>query len=355
MKKILMLLMALVMSVSLCACASGEGEEPQENIEKAEADESTTDDGKTTEAVSDDAQFIGINIGYPDMEFFKMVEYGLKKSFDEQGWTYVVTYGGEEKMTENAATMIAQGIDALVDFGTNQSFGNAVASLCDDAQIPCITIDVEYDGAYFFGADNKQAGECLGVEMCEWIEENWDGKVDAVWVDYSISSGEIVNQRATCAIDMFQEKFGLSEDDVFWFDQANQGGEYCQQGLSDFLSSHSEYEKVAAITTTESYVTYMVGAAETLGKSQDVCYGAHSESSWTFNHFKETEAETDTYIGCVAYAPQNYGAGIVTMLETLFAGGEIEGNTTMEHYVITRDNYEQIWNESFGPALESIS
>lgn len=341
-KSILAVLVVILLLASLmvgCATKTAPDSEPA-----ATAAAATAAPPAEQAAKPDESYFIGLNIGYPDSEFFQMVEYGIKKAFDELGWTYMVTYGTNEKITENAATLIAQGVNALVDFGCNDAMGSAAVQLADAAGIPVICIDVQYNGAYFFGANNGQAGTVLGETMADWITKHWDGQLDGIFVIYGSTDGDEVNKRTGNAAAAIEKALGYGADIEFKYDCAITQGDGAKQALLDYLSAHPDYKHVACVSVTEIYMPMLMGSVETVGRADNVCYGTHSETSWTFDHFATTD-NTDTFVGTVAYDPAGYGNYIVKMLQEKFNGGTLPEKTQMEHYVITRDNYERLGAE----------
>ena len=350
-KRIAVLVTMMMFAMSLAGCKAPAAEAPANETETPAAVEETAE---TPEESEKDGFTIGMNFGYPDSEFFQMVELGLKKAFDAKGWDYIVTYGNNEKITENATTLLAQEVDAIVDFGCNAEIGSAMVKMAESKGVPVICIDVMYEGAYFFGADNVQAGEKLGDEMVKWINENWDGQLDSIFVTYGSSDSEAVMNRTEKPVEKLKEAFGLTDDDVFWYDCAITQQEGIRQAVGDYLSAHSDQTHIAHISNTEANATTALAAADTSRRGADMCHGTHSESGWTFEHFATTDAAADTYVGCVAYDPANYGGYVAEMLQTIFDGGELAEETLMKHEVITRENYET-YLDAYNAAKEELS
>ncbi len=350
-KQMAVMVAVMMFAMSFAGCAAPKTEAPAEEPGNSEAAEVPAE---KPEESTGDGYTIGMNFGYPDSEFFQMVELGLKKAFDAKGWDYIVTYGNNEKITENTTTLLAQEVDAIVDFGCNAEIGSAMVKMAEEKSVPVICIDVMYDGAYFFGADNVQAGEKLGDEMAEWIQKNWDGQLDSIFVTYGSSDSEAVMNRTQKPVEKLKEAFGLTDEDVFWYDCAITQQEGIRQAVGDYLSAHSDQKHIAHISNTEANAVTAMAAADTSPRGADMCHGTHSESGWTFEHFTTTEESADTYVGCVAYDPANYGGYVADMLQTLFDGGELESETLMKHEVITRKNYET-YLEAYNAAKEELS
>ena len=372
-KRCLVVLMAALMIMSVFAgCSAAPAAKTSATTKTAgetkaaEETKAETTAAKITEAVTTAAETsastaasagkqytIGVNIGYPNSEFFQLIESSIRKSCDEKGWKYIVTYGAEEKITENASTLLAQGVDAIVDFGCNAEIGSAMVKMAKAQNVPVICIDVKYDGAYFFGANNVQAGELLGDAMIKWIDAHWDGKLDSIFVSYGSKDGETVQNRTKKAVEKLQAKYNLPDSDVFWFDGSATVEEGVKQATADYLSAHPDQHHIANVAGTEGYALVSTAAADTMGRGKDMCVGTHSESSWTFDHFNSTD-DTDTYVGCVAYQPAEYGSYIVKMLTKLFNGEKLDEYTLMNHVVITRDNYKQ-YEAAYNKAKAAIA
>jgi ribose transport system substrate-binding protein len=286
-------------------------------------------------------KLIGLNIGFPDNEFFRMVEASCKMAFDERGWDTLITYGSFEKITENAATLIAQDIDALVDFGCEATYGAQAVAMAKAIGAPTVSIDVKYEGSYFFGANNSQAAEVLGQCFVDWINKNWGGKVDGIYEANGIMSGPEVLSRTSIAVDKIIKDLNLNKSIHYFYDGSVAQQEGVRQTLVDYLSGYPEYHHVAVVLSTLNWTPITIGGIETVGRSKDVVVGSHSEESWLFDHFNNTPLDQENVAGCVAYFPNRYGEYIGKMLDTLFAGGSLPDYTTMEHAAITRENYKK--------------
>jgi ABC-type sugar transport system substrate-binding protein len=293
-------------------------------------------------------KLIGLNIGAPYDEFFRMVEAGCKQAFADKGYDVIITYGQFEKITENAATMIAQGIDALVDFGCIQEYGKQAVMMANEIGAPTISIDVYYEGGYFMGANNEQAGEVVGKALVDWVNKNWGGQVDGIFNAYSSATGEVVGRRTNRAVEEVIKAFNLDPRVEFKFDGVTSEAEGSRQALMDYLSAHPEYRHVVCVPLTMAWLPTMYGGVETMNRGQDVAWGTHSEVSWVYEHYNTTPENQDTLVGVAAYFPYKYGEYIANMLETLFKGGDVDTYVLMDHVAITRGNYKKYeaeWNE----------
>lgn len=345
-RRLLAMVLGLMMVLALLSGCGGTTE-TAETAETAETVETASQSAEVSvEAVTTSEQkLIGINIALADNEFFQMVEYGIKKDFDARGWDYLVTYGMGEKITENGATLLGQNVDAIVEFGCDQNFGNTLVQTAAEKDVPVICIDVAYEGGYFLGANNAEAGTLLGESMVDWVNTNWDGQVDCIYQETNSLNSPVVALRTDNAVKVIKELLGVGDDIVWKVELSQDNADSIKQKLVDYLSGNPDKQHIMYISMSAANMPPLLGAVETIGKSDVICFGTHSEESFIFQHFDETPAETDNFVGCVAYRPTKYGEYVGAMLETLFSGGTLEQETLMDHVVVTRENYKEFQEE----------
>ncbi len=104
----------------------------------------------------------------------------------------------------NAENFIAQGVDGVVEFQTDEAFGNVIMAKFRDQNIPVIAIDIPMPGATFFGADNYLAGQLAGAAAADWVNANWDGQVDAILMLELPQSGPVPAARMQGMLDSLQ-------------------------------------------------------------------------------------------------------------------------------------------------------
>ena len=144
-KQMAVMVAVMMFAMSFAGCAAPKTEAPAEEPGNSEAAEVPAE---KPEESTGDGYTIGMNFGYPDSEFFQMVELGLKKAFDAKGWDYIVTYGNNEKITENTTTLLAQEVDAIVDFGCNAEIGSAMVKMAEEKSVPVICIEMRWQSGF---------------------------------------------------------------------------------------------------------------------------------------------------------------------------------------------------------------
>ena len=118
-----------------------------------------------------------------DIVFTQLVREGMEKAAAEAGNVELVFADNKldgATALANAENFIAQGVDGVVEFQTDEAFGNVIMAKFRENNIPVIAIDIPMPGATFFGADNYLAGQLAGAAAADWVNANWEGQVDAI-------------------------------------------------------------------------------------------------------------------------------------------------------------------------------
>lgn len=159
MKKVLVLMLALIMAVGMIGCGGG-----------ATEDESGADEGVT----------IGLVVSTLNNPFFVDLRDGAQAKADELGAKLVVLDSQDDSATEmsNVEDLITQGVDLIMINPTDSdAVGNAVAA-ANDAGIPVITLDRSAnsgDVVAHIASDNVAGGKMAGEFIIELL--GGEGKV----------------------------------------------------------------------------------------------------------------------------------------------------------------------------------
>ncbi len=327
MKKLFALMLAALMIVSLAACGSAPT--------ATEAPPAATE--AAAKAPAEEAKkVIGINIGNPQYETFQIVERSLTDACKAHGWDYIVTYGTNEQIIENYKVLLAQNVDAIACFGVNADTGSAATELAAAEGVPVVSIDVQYNGAYYFGANNQRAGEVTGEALAEHIKSKFNGEVDMIVHFYTESNGPEVLKRNTGAQDAIEAALGrtFTDDELFWFDV--QDDTLAKQNAIDFLSAHPDMDNLVFITCSDAWGPSIESAIEMMDRVDDVLMGTQNESNYTIDNF--LLPEENSWVCSSAYYFDRYGDYVMNIIEDLFNGKEVPELSFMDHEAITREN-----------------
>lgn len=285
-----------------------------------------------------------------DIVFTQLVGEGILRAAEEAGNVEVILADNRldgATALANADNFISQGVDGVIEFQTDEAFGNVIMSRFRREGIPVIAIDIPMPGATFFGADNYFAGRLAGEALGEWVNENWDGAADAMLVLELPQSGPIPAARMQGMEEGFQETVNtpVADDMVFRLDSKNTQEESFQV-VSDTLPTIPDAEKIVAITINDGTALGVIAAAEAAGRADQIMVvGQGADPSGQ----EEMVKEDSRYFGATAYFPENYGDYLIPAIIDLLECRAVPPSIYVEHVFITKDNlceyYPDAWTE----------
>ena len=219
-KKILAAAMASVMALSLAACGGSSTATTAAQAETTAADSAEGDAAAVTEAVTEAAKKVDLNVGvfyytYSDT-YITSVRTALDKALGDAGIKYQNYDGNSNQTTQNEQidTAISQGCNFLVVNIVTSGSVDASQQVVDKAKaagIPVVffnraveTDDTEgqvlgsYEYCAFVGTDAPEAGHMQGKMIGDYLVENYDtvdlngdGKIS-----YAMFMGQLGNAEA---------------------------------------------------------------------------------------------------------------------------------------------------------------
>lgn len=283
-----------------------------------------------------------------DIVFTKLVREGMEKAAAEAGNVELVFADNKldgATALANAENFIAQGVDGVVEFQTDEAFGNVIMSKFRDKGIPVVAIDIPMPGATFFGADNYLAGQLAGEGAAKWVNENWDGQVDAILLLELPQSGPVPAARMQGMLDKLQEGLAnkVPDDKVFRLDSKNTQEEAFKV-TSDILPSIPDAKHIVAVTINDGTGLGTVAAAEAAGRGdQIIVVGQNADPSGQ----EEMIKENSRYLGATAYFPEKYGFKIIPAMLDLLECRPVPPSVYVDHVFISKDNVCDYYPENW--------
>ncbi|MFO7323083.1 MAG: sugar ABC transporter substrate-binding protein [Chloroflexota bacterium] len=300
-----------------------------------------------------DSYVIGFANLTEDIAFTQLVREGLIEAAEAAGNVELVLADNRldgATALANTENFITQGVDGIIHFQTDAAFGNVIMSRARQANIPVIAIDIPMPGAVFFGADNYYAGELAGQALAEWVNENWDGQVDAVLMLELPQSGEIPAARMQGMLDAFQANVAnpVPEELIFHLDSKNTQEEAFRV-VSDTLPSIPDATRIVAMTINDGTGIGTIAAAEAAGRGDQIMVvGQNADPSGQ----EEMLKENSRYLGATAYFPENYGAKLIPTMIDILECRPVPPSVYVDHVFISADNicdyYPENWPEHCG-------
>lgn len=269
-------------------------------------------------------------------EYFTAVLDGVQQACDETG-SELLYFDPQNDPTQQASQiddMIASGIDALVYIPYDSAGAKTVLENCKKADVKVINVDNvitedDYDLVDgIIASDNTQLGYLSG----QWVAENHPDGANILIVHLQTAESCIIN------VDGFWQgiKDNTDNPDAFVEAQVVEGEGSTETSfnvVSDALQANDDIDVIYCINDTSALGA--VQAVEDAGKTGKIDIlgkdgapiGKHAIKDGTM---VQSSAQRPTYMGYM---------GVKEAIDVL-EGKEIEFNTAIESYSITKDNID---------------
>jgi ribose transport system substrate-binding protein len=289
---------------------------------------------------------IGINNYSDSDEFCYKVHQNIEKWAKQKGFKVVYAEASmePEKVKANLDTFALQGVDAIFEF--NWLTDVTAKWMKDNPGIVMVTGDYVVPGAYYFGANQYEAGVVLGRFLAGEVKKRWNGKLDAMIFAACYQCGELLIKRMDGIRDGFKETYkNFPENMIFRFENNNpttQQTQNTKQIVTDFYTAHPDMTNIVVATNNENGGLGALAAVETMGKQKNFFILSHGGDT-PFQE-KVREGKGDVWIGSVAYMPERYGEFMIPwLLDILEKKPNVPKEMSPKHFVLTKDNLDKYY------------
>lgn len=287
--------------------------------------------------------------------FWVKVNESIVKACEDKGielhWT--INDRDATKMKNCIDTFVMQGVDIILDGTVLTETGTAIAKDLAKEGIPMLAVDCLYEDAYFFGIDNGAVGNTIGEFCKDWIDTNWDGKIDCIQVLFNEANGEELKLRVSNAADLLIEAGMVAEENVVYTNINSSGApvtdvSYVRSLVVDYLTAHPTEEHILIIAQTDDQGTAANAAVQASDRTENVAIASINCDDAVVEMLKE---QSGSIIGSFNANPSGYGEQLVEICAQILAareaGEEIGPKFNNAGVVVSRDN---VWD--YFPAEE---
>jgi ribose transport system substrate-binding protein len=283
------------------------------------------------------------------IDFITAVESGMVSAAEAAGnIDLVIANNNLDGATalNNAENFAAQGVDGVVEFQTDERFGNVIMNLFQNlpVPVPVIAIDIPMPGATFFGADNYKAGRMAGEAGGDYANENWGGKVDYILVLELPQSGPIPAARMQGQVEGIQDKLEtpVPEENIIRLDSKNTQ-DVAFQVVSDALPTIPADANIIAVNINDDTAQGTAAALEAAGRAENsIVVGQGAVESGLTEMLKPNSL----YLGATAYFPELYGSKIIPAMLDLLECKPVPPAIYVDHVFVTKDNICEVIPDS---------
>lgn len=282
-------------------------------------------------------------IGYSNMQlaedFFITVSEGLHAAAEANNVKLEETIANRDAvlMAQNIESFLLKGVDLVIDFNVLAETGAEMAARCAEQNIPMISIDCLYDGAYFFGVDNYGAGTALGEGAFEFVEEKLGGQINWIVNLWDSQAGDSVKARCAGAVDVLAEKYSVPEENIVWIDSL---ADDVKTGTMtrDWLNSHPEDTNIVFIGQNDDRGYAINNAVETLGRRDDCIIISHNADPASLENLQAHPDGDTAWVASASYNSHLYGEQVMDMALRILKGEDVEQSEYTKVSVVSYKN-----------------
>jgi len=300
-------------------------------------------------ATAKDRYKIGFANLTDSVDFTKAVEASMKSAAAKTGKIDLVVANNNldgATALNNAENFVVQGVDGVVEFQTDEKFGNVIMDKfrSQTPPIPVIAIDIPMPGATFFGADNYRAGRMAGEAGGDYANKNWGGKVDYILVLELPQSGPIPAARMQGQVEGIQAKLKtpVPEANIIRLDSKNTQ-DVAFKVVSDALPKIPADANIIAVEINDDTAQ---GTAAALEAGKRTAHAIVVGQGAVESGLTEMIKPNSLYLGATAYFPERYGDKIIPAMLDLLNCKAVPPAIYVDHVFVTKNNICQVIPDS---------
>lgn len=277
----------------------------------------------------------------PDSAFAHDVTEGIRRAAEQASVELVEVdnHYSPKIALRSVETLIRARVDLAIEFQTFESVAPIISEKLAEAGIPLIAIDIPHPGATYYGADNYNAGRIGGRAAGRWAKQHWGGQVDEVLLLTLTAVGPLPNSRVSgFCVGLQEAGIHLADQQIVSLDSKGGFGACLEVVRKHLRTSRAQRILVAGFNDPGSLGA--LRAFEEAGRidhcavmSQNACVLARAELRRTATRL----------IGSVAYFPEKYGNGIISLALDILAKRPRSPAVFVKHILITPANVDHCY------------
>jgi len=239
---------------------------------------------------------------------------------------------------KNADIMLSKRPHFFIEFQADSKVNNIVAQKFTAAGIPLLAIDVPVPGAPFMGVNNWQAAVMAGKHAAKLVKEQWGGwdAVDLCVLLQMPAGGEVTMLRSEGFAAALVDEFGAeAEDKIVRTDGGMGQSEQAKQAMDDVLAAHPAAKKMVLTSINEQTMAGAIASLQTAGRWDADDTIIMTQGCDELGQSQIRDGLTD---GSIAYFPEKYGEYVIPAMCSILQGQPVPPYIYVENVVITQDN-----------------
>lgn len=245
-----------------------------------------------------------------------------------------------EAALRNAQELIRQRVDMALMFQPVGAVGLVVADRFASAGIPLIAVETPVPGAFYFGANNYQAGRLAGTALGKFSALRWKGTYDRIVLIESSLSSPSVQARVTGVLEGLRSAIGpVPESRVIHLD-GRARLEESRQGMAELLR---KLRKPMRLLISGFNDLAALGALQALREAGCEEHAAVVGQNASTESHAELRNPRSRLIMSVAYFPESYGVKLVQLGLSVVNREALQPAVYIGHLALTCANIDQYY------------
>jgi ribose transport system substrate-binding protein len=239
-----------------------------------------------------------------------------------------------------ADRLIARDVDLVFEYQIDHKISSLILDKFSRANIPVIAIDIPMVGATYFGVDNYRAGYVAGVAIGQWLQAEWQGTFDRMFVLEEPRAGAIPAARIQGQLDGAAEVLGeLPQQRLIFLDSGNTSS-ISEAQVYKTLQSLPNAQRIAVLSFNTDAAIGTLQAARRLGREAHVVIVGQGADRLLLNEIRQPKSHV---IGSTTYMPERYGEQMVELALKILAGEPVPPAVYTNHVFINPENIDHYY------------
>ena len=225
----------------------------------------------------------------------------------------------------------------MIEFQTDEHSAPIVSSTLHEANIPMIAIDIPHPGATYYGANNYRAGLIGGRFLGRRAVGLWKSQVPEVILLELPMAGALPRSRLMGMLAGIRESIPELKDHQITFLNGNGQYGHSLDVVRKHLAKRKSTRMLVGAVNDPSSLGALTAVRES-GRLEDCLIMGQNAS---IEARKEIRNKDSRLVGSVAYFPESYGEGVISLALDLLLNKPTPPAVFVKHQLITRENIDR--------------
>jgi ribose transport system substrate-binding protein len=235
----------------------------------------------------------------------------------------------------NVEEFISIPVDLAILFHIDERAGAQLVTPFMKRRIPVICIDVPLFGAIFFGINTRSAGNQVGEALANWVQANWNGRIDKIIVLLESRTLDVFRQRYDYALKKLDEMVGYDKSSLLYLDN---GGDQIitAKRVTQAIQNWPNHHRIVILCMNDKIASGALEGIRALGREADVAVASYDGTPVAIQEFQRPNSRL---IVSPSFRADIYGQQLIELSRHILSGEKVERAHYVEPLCLTRENY----------------